>query len=99
MVTSVPAGPRAGEKLVMFGCTRKLFVLMITPPGVVTVSGPVVALVGITAVIELGAVTVKLEPAELKSTVLVSVKLAPLITIPLPTTPFVGENPASRGGR
>src|SRR2546422_278761 len=97
IVTGVPAGPKAGKKLVMFGCTRKLFVLMITPPGVITVKGPVVALVGMTAVIAVDAL-VKVATAVSKRTLAAPVKLAPVITMLLPTTPLVGEKPASRGG-
>ena len=41
IVTTVPTGPRAGEKPVMSGATRKSFVLMMVPPGVMTVIGPV----------------------------------------------------------
>src|SRR6266480_191552 len=98
MVTTVPTGPSAGVKPVMLGCTRKLLVLMMTPPGVVTVSGPVIALVGITAEIRLDAVTVK-SAAAMNNTPLAPVKLAPVMMTLPPTTPFVGENPARRGGR
>jgi hypothetical protein len=53
MVTLVPTGPLAGVKLVIVGgalaTTVKLFVLVAVPPGVVTLSGPVVAPAGTVA--------------------------------------------------
>jgi hypothetical protein len=52
MVTLVPTGPLAGVKLVIVGAlatTVKLFVLVAVPPGVVTLSGPVVAAAGTVA--------------------------------------------------
>jgi hypothetical protein len=51
IVTVVPAGPVAGVKPVMVGgsSTVKLPVLVAVPPGVVTLSGPVVAPAGTVA--------------------------------------------------
>jgi len=49
IVTAVPAGPVAGEKLVIAGATAKLLALVVVPPGVVTASGPVVAPAGTVA--------------------------------------------------
>ena len=69
-----------------------------TPPGAVTVSGPVVALVGTTAEIVFEAVTVKFARALLNSTLLAPVKLAPVTATLAPTTPLVGEKTDSRGG-
>ena len=49
IVTLVPAGPLAGVKLVIVGAlavTVKLLALVAVPPGVVTLSGPVVAPAG-----------------------------------------------------
>ena len=45
IVTLVPTGPLAGAKLVIVGgfTTVKLPALLAVPPGVVTLSGPVVA--------------------------------------------------------
>src|SRR5437016_232174 len=51
MVTTVPGGPPAGEKLVTLGPTRKLLVVMATPPGEVTCSVPSTAPAGTTACI------------------------------------------------
>ena len=51
IVTLVPTGPLAGVKLVIVGAgiTVKLFVLLAVPPGVVTLSRPVVAPAGTVA--------------------------------------------------
>ena len=51
MVTLVPSGPLVGVKLVIVvGLTPvKLLVLVAVPPGVVTLSGPVVAPAGTVA--------------------------------------------------
>ena len=51
MVTLVPSGPVVGEKLVIEGAltTVKLFALVAVPPGVVTLTGPVVAPAGTVA--------------------------------------------------
>jgi hypothetical protein len=48
IVTAVPAGPFAGVKLAIVGATStvKLLALVTVPPGVVTLSGPVVAPAG-----------------------------------------------------
>ena len=52
IVTLVPAGPLVGVKLAIVGAlalTVKLLVLVAVPPGVVTLSGPVVAPAGTAA--------------------------------------------------
>ena len=52
IVTLVPTGPLVGAKLVIVGAlapTVKLLALVAVPPGVVTVSGPVVAPAGTVA--------------------------------------------------
>ena len=52
IVTLVPTGPLAGVKLEIVGAlaaTVKLLALLAVPPGVVTLSGPVVAPVGTVA--------------------------------------------------
>ena len=51
IVTFVPTGPLAGVKLVIVGglTTVKLPALLAVPPGVVTLSGPVVAPAGTVA--------------------------------------------------
>src|SRR5262245_19516206 len=51
MATLVPGAPLAGVKLVIRGATVKLVVLVLVPPGVVTLIGPVVAFAGTAAVI------------------------------------------------
>ena len=52
MVTLAPTGPLVGAKLVIVGAladTVKLLALVAVPPGVVTLSGPVVAPAGTVA--------------------------------------------------
>ena len=49
IVTLVPTGPLVGVKLVIVGATVKLPALVAVPPGVVTLSGPVVAPAGTVA--------------------------------------------------
>jgi hypothetical protein len=49
IVTTVPTGPMAGVKLVILGATVKGAALVAVPPGVVTLSGPVVAPAGTAA--------------------------------------------------
>jgi hypothetical protein len=51
IVTLVPTGPLAGAKLVIVGgfTTVKLLALATVPPGLVTLSGPVVAPAGTVA--------------------------------------------------
>ena len=49
IVTLAPTGPFVGVKLVIFGATVKLVALVAVPPGVVTLSSPVVAAPGTVA--------------------------------------------------
>ena len=51
IVTLVPTGPLVGAKLVIVGAgtTVKLLALVAVPPGVVTLTGPVVAPAGTVA--------------------------------------------------
>jgi hypothetical protein len=51
IVTTVPAPPAIGEKLVTRGPTAKAIALVTVPPGAVTLIGPVVALAGTVPVI------------------------------------------------
>ena len=51
MGTTVPTGPLAGVKLWIVGVTRKFRLLFKLPPGIVTVTIPVVAPAGTVAVI------------------------------------------------
>jgi len=48
--TTVPTAPLVGLKLAIVGVTRKILLLVRAPPGVVTVTVPVVAATGTTAV-------------------------------------------------
>src|SRR5207249_749874 len=78
IVMLVPTGPLVGVKLVIVGAlavTVKLLLLVAVPPGVVTLSGPLVAPLGTVAAIEVEEFTVK---------------PVPLIVTLVPTGPLVG---------
>src|SRR2546422_202810 len=92
-VTLVPTGPLVGVKLVIVGglaVTVKLLALVAVPPGVVTLSGPVVAPLGTVAAIEVEEVTVKLALVPLNRTAVAPVKFVPVIVTGVPTGPLVG---------
>lgn len=59
MMTTVPAGPITGLKLVTPGITAKLVVLTPVPTALITLILPVVAPVGTTAVIDVAETTLK----------------------------------------
>ena len=77
--------------------TVKLLALSVVPPGVVTLIGPVVALVGVVTWIAVSEVTVKLAALPLNVTDVAPVKFAPLIATPVPTRPLVGVKPVMVG--
>lgn len=102
IVTEVPTGPEAGERLVMFGVaiTVKATPLLARPLAVTTTL-PVVAPVGTgtTMVVEFQLVGVAAVP--LKVTVLVPCevpKFAPVIVTEVPTAPDVGDRLLMLGG-
>src|SRR5438067_13283958 len=70
IVTLVPTGPLVGAKLVMVGgfVTVNEPVLVAVPPGVVTLSGPVVAPAGTVVWMAVSEVTVKLALVPLNAT-------------------------------
>src|SRR5437667_1370112 len=93
IVTLVPTGPLVGVKLVIVGAlavTVKLLELVAGPPGVVTLSGPLVAPLGTVAAIEVEEFTVKLALVPLNVTAVAPVKVVPLIVTLVPTGPLVG---------
>ena len=100
MVTLVPTGPLVGSKLVIVGglTTVKALLLVAVPPGVVTLSGPVVAPAGTVAWIAVAEVTVKLALTVLKVTAVAPVKFVPLIVTLVPTGPLVGVKLVIVGG-
>jgi hypothetical protein len=99
MVTLVPTDPLVGAKLAIVGglTTLNAPVLVVVPPGVVTLSGPVVAPAGTVAWIAVSEVTVKLAFTPLNATVVAPVKLVPLIVTLVPTDPLVGAKLAIVG--
>ena len=78
--------------------TVKTFALVPVPPGVVTLSGPVVAPVGTVAWIVVAEVTVKLALTPLNATAVAPVKFVPLIVTLVPTGPLVGVKLVIVGG-
>src|SRR5437660_5902393 len=72
--------------------------LVAVPPGVVTLSGPVVAPAGTVARIAVSEVTVKVALTPLNDTDVAPVKFVPLIVTLVPTGPLVGVKLAIVGG-
>jgi hypothetical protein len=99
IVTLVPTGPLVGAKLVIVGggTTLNALLLVAVPPGVVTLSGPVVAPAGTAAWIAVAEVSVKLALVPLKATDVAPVKFVPLIVTLVPTGPLVGAKLAIVG--
>ena len=75
-----------------------VLVLVAVPPGVVTLSGPVVAPAGTVASIAAAEVTVKLALTPLNVTAVAPVKFVPLIVTLVPTGPLVGVKLVIVGG-
>jgi hypothetical protein len=103
IVTLVPTGPLAGVKLVIAGAgadpTVNALALVATPPGVVTLSVPVVAPAGTVAWIAVAEVTVKeVALTPLNATAVAPLKFVPLIVTLVPTGPLVGEKLDIVGG-
>src|SRR5262245_28763349 len=97
MVTLAPAAPCIGVKLVIRGATVKLVGLVAVPPGVVTVTVPVVALGGTVAVMLVLESTWKLAVAPLNLTAVAPVKAVPLMTTLAPAAPLAGARLVIRG--
>lgn len=100
MVTTVPALPLGGVKLVIAGTdtTKKLLALWAVPLAVVTLIGPVLAPADTVAVICAEELTTGLTAeTPLKATPLTLTKFAPLIVTLLPTGPLGGVNPLMTG--
>src|ERR1043166_3072382 len=99
IVTLVPAGPLAGEKLVIVGGTRKFAELGAVPPAVVTANGPGVAPAGALARTVVAGAAEKLPAAiPLNATAVAPVKLVPVIVTLVPAAPLVGVKLAIVGG-
>ena len=100
IVTVVPTGPLAGEKLVIVGAlavTTKPLALVAVPPGVVTRIRPVVAPAGTSARIEVAESTMKPALTALKVTAVTPTKPVPLIVTIVPTGPLAGVKPVMLG--
>lgn len=94
IVTTVPVGPDVGVNEVMVGggATVKLVALVAVPLVVVTRIGPVVAVVGTVAVMDVGEVAVNAAVTLLKLTESTLTKFVPVIVTDVPTAPEVGVN-------
>ena len=79
MTTFVPTGPLVGLKLDMLGMTLKILLLTRIPVGVVTLTAPVVPVVGTIAVMYVLEATVKLADPEPNFTLVVPVNPVPRI--------------------
>ena len=93
MVTIVPTGPAAGARRVIpgAGTTVKLATLAAVPPGVVTVTGPLVAPAGTVAVICVGPTTANVAAsAPLKATFVAPMKPLPVRVTLAPAAPRSG---------
>jgi len=101
MVTVAPGAPLAGVKLVIVGgapVTLKLPLLVAVPLGVVTVTGPLVALAGTVALIWVSEATPNVAAVPLNATAVAPVKPVPLIVTAVPGGPLDGVNPVIVGG-
>src|SRR5437879_5335809 len=78
--------------------TVKLLVLVAVPPGVATLSGPVVAPAGTVAWMAVADVTVKLALTPLNVTAVTPAKFVPLMVTLLPNSPLVGVKLVMVGG-
>src|SRR5207245_1511781 len=99
IVTLVPTGPLVGVKLAIVGglTTVNELALVAVPPGVVTLSGPVVAPAGTVARIAVSEVTVKVALTPLNVTEVAPVSFVPLIVTLVPTGQLVGGKPVMVG--
>src|SRR5258705_1729308 len=100
MAALQPAGPLVGAKLVIVGggTTVNAALLVAEPPGVVTLSGPVVAPTGTVAWIASDEDTAELAPLRLNLTPLPPVKFAPLMVTLVPAGPLAGAKLVIVGG-
>ena len=91
--------PAPEESVIVFvGFTARLLLLVAVPLGVVTLTVPVVAPLGIVAAIVVELVTENAAAVPLKLTAVAPVKLVPEIVIELPGQLFVGEKLVIVGG-
>jgi hypothetical protein len=100
IVTLAPTAPLPGLKPVIDGSgtvTVKLPELVAVPFGVVTLTGPLVAPLGTTALIWPSEATLKLAATPLNLTEVAPVKLCPPIPTDEPTAPLAGEKPSIDG--
>jgi hypothetical protein len=95
IATEVPTVPLVGVKLLMEGVTRNILLLTSAPPGVVTVTKPVVAPLGTVAEIDVSLVTVNVAVVPLNDTAVVPVKPCPRISMEVLTLAEFGSRLAN----
>src|SRR5205807_793103 len=78
--------------------TVKLLALLVVPPGVVTLIGPLEAPAGTVAWIAVAELTVKLAPVAPNCTAVAPVKFVPLIVTLVPVGPLLGAKLVIVGG-
>src|SRR3989442_15758128 len=78
--------------------TVHLLALVAVPPGVVTLTGPVVAPVGTVVCIAVGDAVKLATLTPLNATAVAPLKFVPLIVTLVPTAPLVGAKPVIVGG-
>jgi len=101
IVTVVPTGPLVGVKEDIVGAgtvTVKFMPLVAVPVGAEIVIGPVMAVAGTIAVIEVAELIVKFAVTPLKATLVAPVKLVPVTFTLVPAAPLVGEKDVILGG-
>ena len=92
IVTFVPGLPKNGEKLKIDGGTTKLLDEKVWPPGLETLIGPVVALVGtVTVICVFESTKNDCAKAPLNFTKVAPIKFFPVITTFVPLRPTPGE--------
>ena len=100
IVTKAPTRPLTGANDAIEGSggmTVKSSVLAAEPPGVVTLSWPLVAPAGTAALICVPDATLKVAEVPLNRTAVVPEKFVPVIVTAAPTRPLVGVNDAIVG--
>jgi hypothetical protein len=94
---SVPGLPLGGVKLVIFGSTVKDSVLVPVPDAVVTLIGPLTAVVGTVALIEVEFITVKAAATLPNLTDETATKVLPVIVTVVPAGPLRGVKLSTLG--
>ncbi len=90
MVTVVPGAPEVGLKLLIFGATVKVALLVAVPAGVVTVMWPVVAAAGTVVTILVAVSDAMVAAVPLNATLVAPDRFWPVMVTVVPGAPEVG---------